>query len=1322
MVVNVQVYCSFIGNTGWNNHVRDFLSSLDHSILNVKVTNFTVDDDFKSLDTSNPFDHLEYITDTHRNILHEQLLWNDNGTLERFPIYSYEEDFVPDVNLVFAEVDHYLYYQDFYDNNIPKIAYTVWETTKLPDNFYNKLQEFDELWVPTKWQKDCHIEQGYQEHKLKVVNEGVNSDLFIPKKINRNKLMKFLVVGRWDYRKSTEDIIRTWINTFDKNENVELVLSVDNFDNPQDKYKSTKERLEAYKLQDNRISIVSYTDRNTYINRLKTSDVLLSCSRGEGWNLPLIESMACGTPAIYSKCSGQLEYTEDSDLGVDIKQETNAWKSDIGNLYEPDFEDLSRVMKLVYDNYDNYKKQALKLSDRIRRDYDWSICGKLGTSYLTRIRKYSDEINPTYVTHVNPHENLESINDSWIPKIDRYEGKFMTTKTDWEDVFICHGKDASFWGRGSQDSYTGGISGFRILMRDDIFPHYHIGNSELEMRVKFYDMDAENPDKVVSSNLIRPGWWVESVYHYFVRWRVTVEDVQTGTIYFEYKLDSLKGMDVLFHSIKGLGDTLAWFPYVEEFRKKHDCNVYYAGGYHYWLRENYPNINFIEDGEEQPKCHLGYEIGWIGMEHDPKVSLKVYEPMDYDFPLRNAPRNYQQIPLQASSADTLGLEYNGYLKTNITLPPRKSPEDRYIKDKYVTICSQSTTQAKYWNYGWDYKKYWETPDSDHLHHADGWHEVIKYLDTIGYKVVILNQYIQYGSGGDYGVPIEDLKDAIPGKRYEQLHIYNRHDFSHHPNVIDKTNEFININDRIEDLMYADFHIGLNSGLSWVAKTVGTPIVMIPGLHPPDIIPIADKYVTQDDPNVCTNCALEYPFVRGDWGNCPKHQRTEREFECTSTITPDMVIDKIKELVHDLDKSRFTEKDFQREADSLNDKNGHFISRMRFDNYMIGSYLSKGMLIGMFEEDKIISKKSNPSLKGVSKRLGKKIHNDIFHFSKLDTWNEESNRIKEFLHEYESITEKHNAIVTKFSTKSTDNIYTPKQALEALWNRDIDMLIMGEWLYYPKAGDFTIGTFGESGGEYKTLYHHEMESLSHDNSKVFSNLYEIENELGTPCGVGSVLHWAEHFGTISGIQNIIKKYNIKSVNMIGCGIFGNWEYKVGYKELGVDYRGYELVQAEVDRNKREFPEYDFEQFDMTRDVCRPADLIITRQVIQHLNSKEVISTIDNFRKSGSKFLLISQWDIEHNYEMFPNDFRVGFSLYNPKNLLKYPYNITDKFLENNIDYRAEGPWNGPTLPLHAIGKTEEELEELIDSNYPVETLSLCELNKIVVHSLEEEKIK
>ena len=1311
MVVNVQVYCSFIGNTGWNNHVRDFLSNLDHSILNVKVTNFTVDDDFKSLDSNTPFDHLEYITDIHRDILHEQLLW-DNKTLKKFPIYSYEKDFIPDVNLVFAEVDHYLYYQDFYDKKIPKIAYTVWETTKLPTTFFNKLQEFDELWVPSKWQKDCHIKQGYSEHKLKIVNEGVDSKLFTPVHL-KNDTIKFLMVGRWDYRKSTEDIIRTWINTFENNKDVELILSVDNFDNPQDKYKSTEERLRAYKLQDKRISIVSHTDRTTYINRLKTSDVLLSCSRGEGWNLPLIESMACGTPVIYSKCSGQLEYTKDFDLGVNIKHETNAWKSDIGNLYEPDFEDLSRVIKLVYDNYDTYKKQALKLSDRIRKDYDWSVCGKLGTNYLTRIRKYSKEINPPYVTHVNPHENIESLEDSWIPKINRYEGKFMSNKIDWNDVFICHGKDPSLWGRGPVGSYTGNMSGFKILMRDDIFPHYHVANEELKMLVKFYDMDAKDPEKVVESFEIKPGIWVSPNWHFFVRWRVTVEDLEEGNIYFEYKLDSLKGMNVLFHSIRGLGDTLAWFPYVEEFRKKHECNVYYAGGYHYWLRENYPEINFIENGESHPKCHLGYEIGWNAMEHDPNVDLKVYEPMDYQFPLHTAPRNYQQIPLQASSADTLGVEYNGYLKTKITLPPRKALEDRSIKDKYVTICSQSTTQAKYWNYGYDWNKMWNTPTTDHIDYGIGWNDVIEYLNKIGYKVVILNQYRQYGSTGN------NIKD-----KENLLQIWNYHDFSHHPNVIDKTNEFISIDDRIEDLMYADFHIGLNSGLSWVAKTVGTPIVMIPGLHPPDIIPIADKYVTQDDPNVCTNCALEYVFARGDWGNCPKHQATEREFECTSTITPDMVIEKIEELVSELDRNRFTEKDYESAFNSIHEDNSEYagLGKMNYNDYSIASYISKGMVIGMYDDNKIVSKNTKAKIKGIGKRLGKKLHGDVLQFSKYDSEYREDNRLYNILYEYENITNNHDIILTKFSTNLNPNVNTPKLALQMLWDRDIDMLVMGDNLYFPKIHDYNLTTTNENGDgeDHKVIYADDLEQNTGDNHKVFTNLYNIENDAGTPCGIGSVYESVKNRGLIEGIQNVIKEYNIKSVNMIGCGIFGNWEYDIGYKELGVDYCGYELVQDEVDRNKKEFPEYKFEQFDMTRDVCRPADLIITRQVIQHLNKEEVISTLDNFRKSGSKYLLISQWDLEHNFDMFPNEYRIGFSLYNPKNLKLYPYNITDEYLEELHEMGLnDDSWAYPVLPLYGQRKTKEEIEEITSWN-PREVMGLCELNPIKVPSLDKEK--
>ena len=35
-------------------------------------------------------------------------------------------------------------------------------------------------------------------------------------------------------------------------------------------------------------------------------------------NLPLIEAMACGTPSIYSNCSGQLEFAKGKGLPVKI--------------------------------------------------------------------------------------------------------------------------------------------------------------------------------------------------------------------------------------------------------------------------------------------------------------------------------------------------------------------------------------------------------------------------------------------------------------------------------------------------------------------------------------------------------------------------------------------------------------------------------------------------------------------------------------------------------------------------------------------------------------------------------------------------------------------------------------------------------------------------------------------------------------------------------------------------------------------------------------------------------------------------------------------
>ena len=68
------------------------------------------------------------------------------------------------------ETDHYYFY-DSYDK--PKIAYNVWESTLQPPHFFQKLLEFDQIWVPSKWQADCTIQQGAHFSTVKVVPERV---------------------------------------------------------------------------------------------------------------------------------------------------------------------------------------------------------------------------------------------------------------------------------------------------------------------------------------------------------------------------------------------------------------------------------------------------------------------------------------------------------------------------------------------------------------------------------------------------------------------------------------------------------------------------------------------------------------------------------------------------------------------------------------------------------------------------------------------------------------------------------------------------------------------------------------------------------------------------------------------------------------------------------------------------------------------------------------------------------------------------------------------------------------------------------------------
>jgi autotransporter strand-loop-strand O-heptosyltransferase len=190
------------------------------------------------------------------------------------------------------------------------------------------------------------------------------------------------------------------------------------------------------------------------------------------------------------------------------------------------------------------------------------------------------------------------------------------------------------------------------------------------------------------------------------------------------------------------------------------------------------------------------------------------------------------IPLQKQACNILGLQYKE-LKPRIYHKAKKD----LVKTKLVTIATASTSGCKVWP--WEY-----------------WQEVINHLHSQGYAVVNISK-----------------------EKDEFEHCSN------HP--YDET-----FSSTIDVLRSSEFFIGLASGLSWLAWAVETPVVMIGNFSEEGHEFQAKVRITNT--SVCHGCwnSHLYKFDKGDWNWCPVYKGTDKQFECQTSITPDVVISKL----------------------------------------------------------------------------------------------------------------------------------------------------------------------------------------------------------------------------------------------------------------------------------------------------------------------------------------------------------------------------------------------------------------------------------------------
>jgi hypothetical protein len=138
------------------------------------------------------------------------------------------------------------------------------------------------------------------------------------------------------------------------------------------------------------------------------------------------------------------------------------------------------------------------------------------------------------------------------------------------------------------------------------------------------------------------------------------------------------------------------------------------------------------------------------------------------------------------------------------------------------------------------------------------------------------------------------------------------------------------------------------------------------------------------------------------------------------------------------------------------------------------------------------------------------------------------------------------------------------------------------------------------------------------------------------GVGSTL--AETETLRREIPLLLKELGARTLLDIPCGDFG-W---LSLTDLGVEYVGADIVEALVEQNTSRYASETrrFVRLDLTTDPLPQADVVLCRDCLVHLSYANIRRALDNVKRSGAKYLLVTSFpEATNNRDIEDGDWRL-----------------------------------------------------------------------------------
>ena len=285
--------------------------------------------------------------------------------------------------------------------------YTTTETTNIhPEYTYMLNNKYDEIWTASNFNKTGFLTSGVH-NKINVLPHYIDVDRYNPDvpplKIKNLREFNFVMNIDFSFRKGLHLALPAWLETFEKDDDVALLLKISNGNFGLDKVQAILQPLQNMIYQmgfdaKEHAPVLLYLDSipsNYMPNFYKSGQCYLSPNLGEGFGLPIAESMACGIPQIVSRCGAPLDYVNRRcGYFIDLheKKPTQPVKDPSllqrdprykgTSIFNLNTESLSEHMRYCYMNQSEMEEKGAKARDRVIKKLSLDVVADKAKAFL----------------------------------------------------------------------------------------------------------------------------------------------------------------------------------------------------------------------------------------------------------------------------------------------------------------------------------------------------------------------------------------------------------------------------------------------------------------------------------------------------------------------------------------------------------------------------------------------------------------------------------------------------------------------------------------------------------------------------------------------------------------------------------------------------------------------------------------------------------------------------------------------------------------------------------------------------------------------------